>query len=140
MKRQTVMLMLLAASVLMCSCESQYTKGYDVGYNKGYDEGVVSISRDNEYNYMRGYDDGYKNGFEEASAYPPDTTIRQIERDATQYAMHNSEWHPEEAWCIIDAYQNGGTYEGRQPSHRDYLDAIDTMICFYEYFYGWHYE
>ena len=104
---------------------------YDVGYDDGYYEG-----------YYEGYDEGHYDGvycdWEE--------NIREIacelEYDAVHYAVDNGGWHPEEAWMIIEAYRNNEPFyqNGSPPSKQDYIDAIDSLIYFYDYFYSARYE
>ena len=98
-------------------------------YDTGYEEGK-SIG------YDIGYDDGYNMGYEEGK-----NLISESEDDATKYAKRFSEWHPEEAMMIIDAYENNEPFLGDSPpSENDYRNAIQSLYHFYEYYYCGMYE
>lgn len=99
-----------------------YNEAYDEGYNDGYDEG--------HYNGI--YFDWEENICEIAT---------ELEYEAVFYAKENGGWHPEEACMIIEAYQNNKPFyqDGSPPSKQDYLDAIDSLKYFYDYFYSARY-
>ena len=104
-----------------------YYEGYDVGYYDGYDFG-----------YGEGYSDGSDNGWIDNLEGPG----RYFEEDARHYAREHSGWTPEEAWMLIEAYQNQEPWykDGSLPSEQDYLDAINSLIYFYDYFYSKRYD
>lgn len=103
--------------------EALYHSGYDVGYEEGHWDG-----------YDSGYDEGYSYGYEDG--------LNEVEWKAISYAKENGGWHPEEAWMIIEAYQNNEPFysDGSMPSEQDYLDAINSLIYFYDYFYSARYK
>lgn len=105
--------------------DDSYIEGYDDGYSEGYDEGL-SIGRD--YGYEEGIDDGWIDNIEEPANY--------LEYEAVHYAIDHGGLHPEEAWMLIEAYQNNEPFyeDGSSPSEQDYIAAIDSLIYFYDYF------
>ena len=108
--------------------ESLYDEGYEEGsssgYDKGYDEG-----HDDGYN--DGYNNGYDEGYSEALTYFESI----IEYDAIHYARENSDFHPEEALCIIDDYENGTPV-----TEEDYNEAIESLYRYCEYLYYKEYD
>ena len=109
-----------------CAEESTYSYSYEDGYEDGYNDGQAE-----------GYDNGYWEGYSEAEG-DLDSIVGY---NATQYASEYSGWHPDEAMCIIDAYENGECYYGNTPvTTEDYKDAIASLYHFYEYFYNAMYE
>lgn len=137
-------------AVVLCLISCSYNGSYDEGYSEGYDEGyfdaldVMQYELELEYEY--GYEKGYSNGYEECMEYGwlenIDKFGNYFGREAEHYASRASEWHPEEAWVIIEAYRTGSYVDfcGSVPSWQDYQDAVDSLICFYDYFYGSVYE
>lgn len=133
MKKHCAILSVIA--ILLCclsSCgKSDYARDreakeeaiYQRGYEDGYDEG-----------YFDGSDDGWMYNIEEPGRY--------LEEEAVDYARKQSGWTPEEAWMLIDAYQNQEPWyeDGSVPSEQDYLDAINSLIYFYDYFYSKKYD
>ena len=111
--------------------DDSYYDGYGEGYDEGYEEGLV-------YGYDCGHDDGVY--------YDWDDNIGEIGRyfedEAVYYAKDQSGWRPEEAWMLIEAYQNNEPFyqDGSPPSEQDYIDAIDSLMYFYDYFYSKIYE
>jgi hypothetical protein len=74
----------------------------------------------------------YEAGFKEAYG----EFYHAIDYEAVHYAKDNGGWHPEEAMCIIDAYENGEGY-----TEEEYREAVRSLYCFYEYFYNsWYKE
>lgn len=108
-----------------------YSDGYNEGYDEGYDEGL-------EIGYDYGHDDGIYYDWEENI----DEIGWYFEEEAIDYAIENGGWHPEEAWMVIEAYQNNASFyqNGSPPTKQDYLDAINSLIYFYDYFYSERYE
>lgn len=102
--------------------ENGYSEGYEQGYKWGYDDG-----------YRYGKEDGFTEGYDEAKSEYGD--YESLEMDAVDFVRKHSEWHPEEAIYIIEAYRNGGDYCGYVPTKEDYDDAIESLSKFYEYFY-----
>jgi hypothetical protein len=137
-------LLVFSVSSMFTSCnkpkevkvdDSYYLEDYNDGYDEGYDEG-----------YYEGYYEGYDEGHYDGIYYDWEENIHEIavelEYDAIHYAVENGGWHPEEAWMIIEAYQNNEPFykDGSPPSKQDYFDAIDSLIYFYDYFYSARYE
>ena len=95
-----------------------YTEEYDAGFHDGYDFG-----------YDEGFDAAYSR-FESA-----------VNHDAIFFVNETCEWHPEEAVCIIEAYENGeGYYGDYQITEKDYKDAVESLCRYYGYFYSRLYE
>lgn len=138
MKKITAMIAVLAILCCFLSACGQptYEDGYEEGHADGYLEG-----------YDEGYDEGYEEGYDHGYDYAQydisiDDILAEAEHEASKYASREGNWHPEEAWGVIEAYHNHEPFyeNGSPPSYQDYLDAINSMIYFYEYFYGGHYE
>lgn len=134
----------LVICLLSCSYEGTYDEGYSDGYDDGYSDARFEMECLIEEKYLDRYDTGYDNGYwdgyleaeEEYSYYG------WLEDEAIHYAREYSEWSPEEAMELIEAYQNNKHFwqDGSPPSHEEYLDAIESLIRFYEYFYCAMYE
>lgn len=107
----TVCLSLLTA----CAEESTYSYSYEDGYEDGYNDGQEE-----------GYDNGYWEGYSEAESDFDNI----IEYDAVHYAREYSEWHPEEAMCVIDAYRRGEAV-----TEADYNEAIESLYRYCQYLY-----
>jgi len=116
---------ILMLSIFICltsSCKrSEYAMERDaireVAYNNGYETG-----------YGEGYYEGYTDAFGHFSEI--------VNYDAVHYAREYSEWHPEEAMCIIKAYESGELAFGNmQVSEKDYKEAIESLYRYFEYLY-----
>ena len=149
MKRTVAILtvcVLVVCLLLSCHYEGTYDEGYSEGYDDGYSDGKFDMQSDVEDGILDGYDTGYHDGYCEGRDYGwidnAEEIGRYFEEEAVDYALDHSEWHPEEAWMIIEAYQNNEPLHegGSTPSRQDYLDAIDSLIYFYDYFYSARYE
>lgn len=124
----------VVAAIIFCctstpskSDESEeYSDDYTVEYDKGFDAG-----------YDFGYDFGYDEGFD--AAYSDFENA--VSRDAIFFVRETCEWHPEEAVCIIESYENGEEYYGNyQITEKDYKDAVESLCRYYDYFYSQLYE
>lgn len=135
----TLAIIALTAGLLL-SCDSKNT--YDDGFEDGYEEGYWDASIEFEDKYSRGYEDGYSEGYWIGSKdhYDEAHGIYEIIQDAEHYAVITGGLHPEEAWAIVDAYLNQKPLGDEMPRYDEYITAADSLICFYEYFYGRHYE
>ena len=147
MKRFIAIAALFTLVICLLSCSYEGT--YDEGYSEGYDDGYSDAKFEMEYlieeysdRYDIGYDDGYWEGSREGWIDHLEEPGRYFEDEAVHYARKYSEWHPEEAWMIIEAYHNNEPLpeESAVPSEQDYLEAIDSLIYFYDYFYSARYE
>lgn len=137
-------------TVCLCFISCSYSGSYDEGYADGYDEGYFDaldvMQHELELEYEHGYEKGYSNGYEEYMKYGwlenIDTFGNYFGREAEHYASRAGEWHPEEAVVIIEGYRNGTFVEVCKsvPTYQNYLDAVDSLVCFYDYFYGSMYE
>lgn len=103
---------------------SAYSDGYDDGYSDGYDVGYEEACHD-IYSLGRSeYDEGFS-----------DAII-----GAEEYASENSEWNPEKALEVIEAYNSQTPLlDGKAPSQTEYEEAVSTLWYFCEYFYGVHF-
>ena len=137
MKRFIVIFASVALFVCLLSCG--YRGTYDDGYEDGYDEGYFYAMIKFEDYYDRGYENGYDEGYWEGSQNGWIDHIeepgRYLEEEAVHYARQYSEWHPEEAMTIIHSYQSREPIDGTLPSYEEYLEAIESLYRFYEYFY-----
>ena len=121
-----------------------YSDDYDAGYSNGWVDGKTEADIQwfdyGDEMYENGMDKGYELGYEEGAASCD--AARHFEQEAEDYAREKSGWHPEEAWYVIEAYQNHDAWsqDGSAPTAQDYAEAIDSIIYFYEYFYGGNYE
>ena len=59
-----------------------------------------------------------------------------IKEEAERYASGEYGWSPEEACEVIICYLNREKYFDSVPTEEDYLDAVGTLIAFYDYFYN----
>ena len=126
---------LVSALLLMCLLSCGYQGTYDDGFEDGYDEGYFDAMIKFEDYYDHGYEDGYWEGSQNGWI---DNIVEPgiyLEDEAVHYARQYSEWHPEEAMAIIDSYQTKVPIDGTLPSYYEYLDAIESIVRFYEYFY-----
>lgn len=138
----------LAIVVTMSSCNysESYQDAYDSGYACGYDDGWVDGATDSDLQWFSYVDDvraeEYDSGFSEGYRAGFNSFAWLAEDDAVDYAKSHGGWHPEEAWMIIEAYQNNAPFysDDSLPSEQDYLDAIQSLIFFYDYFYSAKYE
>ena len=148
-----VSLFLLSSILSSCSSTKSYNNGYIDGYSAGYSKAsseTTYITKDyyDGYDsghsdgfgegYDDGYDDGYYNGFEDSFTEHGYSLLERAE----QYAAENSQWHPIEAWDLINCYRNSEPFyaDGSSPSKDDYEDAIDSLVCFYGYFCSAEFE
>ncbi len=142
MKKLTAIIAIL---ILLCSFSSCTQEGYNAGYEDGYSDGYSDAEVEMEYlldeEFLDGYDWGYDDGYWEAEKEYSDYGWL-LEYEAMHYAREQTGWNPEEAWMIIEAYQNNEPFyvDGSCPSEKDYLDAIETLIYFYDYFFSKRYE
>ena len=126
---------LLFALCCFASCDRPtYEDGYIEGYSDGYSAAESDMEYLSEEEFEDGYDIGYEDGYFDAEDEYSDYDW--LEHEAAHYAREYSEWHPVEAMEIIDAYQNNEPLDGDGiPSEEEYLDAIESLYRFYEYFY-----
>ena len=139
MKKFAAIIAVLSLVLCLSACGKGY---YEDGYADGYADGYSDAESDMQYLiedkclewYDMGYDDGWVDNIDEIGRF--------FEEEAVDFVRDHCEWHPEEAVGIIEAYQNNESFyeDGSHPSRQDYLDAIDSLIYFYEYFYGSYYE
>lgn len=134
-----------------CGQNGYYEEGYAAGYEVGYDdaesdmmsviedefESGYDIGREDGYHY--GYSDGYFDGSHEAE---DECYYGWLEDEGISYARQFSEWSPEEAMQVIEAYHKNEAFwdDGSSPTHDEYTDAIESLYRFYEYFYCAMYE
>ena len=138
MKRFISIIALFAFSVCLLSCS--HKGSYEDGYADGYSDAKSEMQYLMEEEFLDGYDIGYDDGYRKAEEEYDD--YGWLEHEAIHYARKYSEWSPEEAMSVIEAYQNKEPFwqDGSPPSHDEYLDAIESLFRFYEYFYCAMYE
>lgn len=124
----------LCVGILFCLSSCSKQKTYEEGYNDGYEDGYIDASNElSDYGF-----DMYQEGYDEAYG---DFVYGIIEDEAVHYAVEHGGWHPEEAMCIIDAYENGEMAFGSMSvSEEDYKEAVKSLYFYYEYFYGGSYK
>ena len=110
------------------------SQAYEDAYFDGYEDGRFDASsefRSHSFEmYLNGYDEAYRDF--------ADTVFSDY---AIWYAREFSEYHPEEAMCIIDCYERGERYCGQLPiTEEDYKDAIESLYRYYEYFLNGMYK
>ena len=118
--------LLLLSLFFVSSCSNNvhtYKDGYDDGYEDGLHNGRYA-----------GYEDGYEDGYEAGSENYKEHGWW-FEEQAVDHAREYSEWHPEEAMEVIDAYENGKPVYGSVPTLDEYRDAVKSLYYFYDYFY-----
>jgi flagellar biosynthesis/type III secretory pathway protein FliH len=162
-----VFIPIIVVTIILSSCyRPRHSEDYYDGYHEGYEDGAndwdvldekfqsgIEIGREEGYEYghsdgySEGFDDGYGEGYEEGRDYGYELgredfdRIESIVDDAVSRAKTYSEWHPDEALEIIYCYENKEAFwdNGSPPTYDEYLDAIDSLYGFYEYFYnGWY--
>lgn len=119
MKKIISLIAVLALTVIcLTACgepqKSEYDEGYDAGFEKG---------------YGAGYEEGQADG-------------SVVEESAVEYVRERSDFLPEEAVAIIEAYQAGKPYwnDGSSPSQDDYLEAVGSLVYFCDYFFSREYN
>ena len=93
--------------------QESFDHGYTVGYDDGYDDGSF---------------EGYLEGFDDACAEYVDA----IEWSAIDHVYEYCDFHPEEAVCIIEDYENGDD----SVTEEEYKGAIKSLCYYYDYFYS----
>lgn len=134
---------MIAISMVLClsACSQESYEGiYEEGYSDGYSAAKVEMEYLLDEEFLDGYDWGYEEGYWEAEKEYSDYSW--IKEEAEHYAREHSEWSPDEAWMVIEAYQNNEPFhvDGSPPSKEDYLGAIDSLIYFYDYFFSRKYK
>lgn len=135
MKRTFLVLLLLSALLALSACgrysESDLDAARSAGYADGKADGYGSGESDG---YSLGYRHGYEEGFEAGAS---GGSVDSLVWEAEHYAAENGGWHPEEALCIIEDYENGtAKYFDAVPTVEEYGEAIHTLYYFYEFFYS----
>lgn len=129
MKKFVVFLfIIITMSFVFASCEE--TKTYDDGYDGGFLEAEYYFSDKAHEMYYEGYQEAYRDFVDEVIFY-----------EAVWHAREHSEFHPEEAMCIISCYEKGKSYCGTlQITDKIYKEAVASLYHYYEYFYLAQYE
>lgn len=143
MKQTAAILAVLILILCLSACSKPtYEEGYEDGYSDAEFEVEYLMEAECQGWYDMGYSDGYYEGSNDGWVDNLEEIGRFFEEDAVDFVREHCQWHPEEAVCIIEAYRNNEPFyeNGSPPSRQDYLDAIDSLIYFYEYFYGSYYE
>lgn len=128
------LLICLCAVLLLTSCggdsKVEYKDPNLYRYENDYEEESSSWEDGYEAGYDEGFYEGYNQGFNE---------MENAVAEAIDYAEY---FHPEEAMWIIEMYQTKVSYhpDGSLPTKEEYLQAIDSLVDFYEYFYNWEYQ
>lgn len=108
-------------STVSDSLEDKYDEGYENGYDKGYEDG---------------YSEGRSSGGSDLYEILNSEAFTFIKEEAEQYALRAYNWSPEEACEVIICYQNGEKFIDAIPTKDEYLEAVGTLIAFYDYFYS----
>lgn len=131
-----ICVVLVCSSILLFSCEKiedyerpLYQAGFDKGYGLGYDDGRFDGEQSG---YDEGYNDGFRDGQDESMSRFEDYILS----EAAGYAIREGGWHPEEAMCIIEAYEAGESYGDTVVTQNEYEEAVASLMAFYEYFYN----
>lgn len=135
MRKLTV---LFATLMVLCSLSACSVETYEDGYRDGYSDAEFEMGYLAEEEFQAGYDIGYDVGYYEAEKEY--SYYGWLEDEAIHYARKYSEWSPEEAMWVIESYQSKKPIDGTLPSYEEYLDAIESLYRFYEYFYYAMYE
>lgn len=121
-----LLVVIFLVSVLLSGCKNNsYNSGFKEGYAAAKAEIGDQIDHQLEEIYLEGYSDGFAG-------------IASSRTDAEYYAMDRSEFSPEEAMMIIDAYESNSPFwrNGDPPSYQDYANAARTLYHFYEYYFN----
>ena len=122
--------------LLICLCATLLLASCDIDDGMEYKDPNL-VRHDND--YAEGFDDGYSaaQANEEWDKFEEYVDIiNDVNEYATEYACKNSYWHPEEAVCVIEAYRDGGSVY----TEKDYNNAVNSLVAFYEYFYNSMYD
>ena len=103
---------------------------YDQGYDDGYAEAKYYYSDKAYEMYFEGYQEAYWDFVDEI-----------IFDKAEEYATWYSEYHPEEAMCIILCHEKGrSSCNGTRITDKVYKEAVASLCHYYEYFYSGEHE
>lgn len=123
MKKFIALLLITTMFFCFTSCEEEKT--YDDGFDDGFAEAEYYFSEKSHEMYYEGYREAYRDFVEEV-----------IHDAAVAHARKYSEFHPEEAMCIISCYEKGKSYCGSLLiTDKRYNEAITSLYHYYEYFY-----
>ena len=119
--------------IVMCSLSACSKETYDDAYEDGYNDGYSDAEFEMEDRLQDWYDFGYDEGQMDGHL---------LEEEAIEYVREHCDFHPEEAMEVIEAYHDNKPFWGDDspPSHEEYLEAIESLYLFYEYFYCAMYE
>lgn len=118
----------LSVALLFCLLSCETAKTYEDGYIDGCSDGHFFASEEFSEHSWEMYKKGYNEAYD-------DFVYGIIDNQAIHYARKFSEYHPEEAMCIIDCYKNGTRYWGKLPiTDADYSAAVESLYRYYEYF------
>ena len=119
MRKLFALLAVLAVTLSACaysqdSSDDAFERGYSAGYDDGYDDGKWDM-----------YDD-----------LPDiDEILYDVADAAEDYAAEQTGMEVEEAYWNIEQYQHPDPNE--DPVYwQDYMDSIETLRCYYDYFYS----
>lgn len=103
---------------------------YDQGYDDGYAEAKWYYSDKAYEMYFEGYQEAYWDFVDEI-----------VFEKAVEYATGYSEYHPEEAMCIILCREKGRNYcNGTRITNKVYEEAVASLCHYYEYFCSGEHE
>lgn len=137
MKKCVVVVLTMVMLFIFSGCSNNsalYEEAYEDGYRDGFADGENSLSVDDA--YAEGFSDGQSKTKKEL----PDMSdyFYMIETEAVDSSIDFGGWHPEEAWGIIESYENNDAsfWGDRVPTKSEYHEAVHSLIGFYEYFYS----
>lgn len=136
MRRVLSFSLIILGALCLCSCSvgSKDTSQQSEDYRRGYANAMDQCDQMCEEAVQDFIDD-----IEYTDTY--NDVALMLEENAIHYVREACEWHPEEALCIIQAYERGEKYYGSYPiTAEDYQEAIHSICRFYNYFYEREYE
>lgn len=116
-------LLILAASLALCSCEPQET--YDDGFQDGYSEGRWDAELKYADSFSNGYNEGLLDGFKDG--------FREVLDYAEHYALKKSGCSPFEAVDIVSVYLDAENPQYETTITEDeFRSAVNSLSYFYE--------
>lgn len=106
--------------------DSRYSNGYDAGYSAGYETGLADGAQ-TEITY-----------WVESWREDPDimdSAADELHYFANEYAHRYSGWCPEDAVDCIREFQDEDWPSDCPFEYPDFVDSIESLILFFEYFY-----
>ena len=122
MKKWSFVLAAASLAVLLTACTGRIDQAYESGYHSGYSEG---------------YDAGFEDGYDDCYYDRPDAAsfIYDAATAAEGYVFDKTGMSAEDAFWNINQYLHPDPKED-SVSWQEYMDSIDAIEWYYNYFYA----